>query len=306
MQLSGFHFYSVGIVAENKQLSSYDILVTPLEVLNMLDGEIKSNPTKQTAQGTDSSGRNYTVDVIHDNCLVATWIDMGGTNRISAPDVRRGERVNIYRYGDADKFYWCPVGKDNHLRKLETVIHAWSGTTDNSDDTLTPDNSYYSEISTHKKTVTFSTSKKNGEVASYTVQIDAGKGLIHIQDDVGQVFEMDTVNHRMTMSNVDKTQIRIDKQNISMYCKDTAALNAEKLIKIETKDFQLKCETFEATVSQTWTETISQSKLVDCPSVKFTGAVEIEKTLKVDQLITAQAGLDSPSVPIHGPTDTLN
>lgn len=307
-----FHHYSIGIVAENAQMSSHEILVTPIEHLSFLDGEIRSNPTQQSAQGVDASGRNYTVNVIHDNCIQATWLDISGSNRITPPNVRRGERVSIYRYGDADKFYWSALGLDNKLRKLETVTHAYSGTQDNSDDELTATNSYLTEVSTHKKTITVSTSKKNGEVAGYTVQIDAGRGLIHIQDDQGQVFELDTTNHRMTLSNADQSQVRLDKQNISITCKDTLAINATKLIKIQTKDLQLTAETVEANVSKTWTETIGQSKKVDCPTTVFTGSVEIQKTLKVDQttefdgLVTAQQGLNSPSVPIHGPTDTLN
>lgn len=307
-----YHRYSIGIVAENAEMSSKEILVTPIEHLSFLDGEIRSNPTQQTAQGVDASGRNYTVSVIHDNAIVATWFDPSGSNRITAPNVRRGERVQIYRYGDADKFYWTAMGMDNSLRKLETVAHAYSGTTDNSDNTQTPENSYYTEVSTHKKTITISTSKKNGEVASYTVQIDAGNGVVHIQDDQGQVFELDTSNHRIMMTNADQSQVRIEKQNISITCKDTLAINATKQIKVQTKDLQITAQTLEANVSQSWTETIGQSKKVNCPTCLFTGNVEIQKTLKVDQtasftgLITALGGLDSPSVPVHGPTDSLN
>jgi phage gp45-like len=330
MNLSLFHMYSQGIVAENASLSpnakgEYEILVVPIEVLNMLDGDIRSNPTKQSISGTDASGRNYTTSAIHDNAIVAVWYNMSGDNRITAPNVRRGERVRIYRYGDSDKFYWVASGQDNKLRKLETVAHAYSATTDNSDDTLSAENSYYSEVSTHEKRVTFSTSKKNGEVAAYTVQIDAANGFVHIQDDAGQVFELDTQNNRMTMTNAQGSQVRVDKQNISIVCSDTLAINATNAVNIQTKDLKITTQTMEVNASQTFTATTQNFNITatqgfkcDTPEATFTGNVSmksftvtgdggtIQGAVTFDSAATFEQGLNSPTVPIQGPTKSLD
>jgi hypothetical protein len=285
MNVSLLHKYSLGVVAENKVMSSNEILVLPHEVLNMTDGDVKSNPQKQTIQGVDASGRNYSTSVIHDNTLKATWLNIAGDNRTTSPDVRRGETVTIWRYGDADKFYWTPMGMNNNLRKLETVRHTFSGTTDETDTTLSEKNSYFHEVSTHKKSVTIGTSKVNGEVAGYTCQIDAANGFIHIQDDAGQIFELDTKNKRFSMTNADGTQVRVDGKNISLVCSDTLAVNATNAIVFQTKDFKLTTQTMEFNISNTATFT--------CPKVTFSGEVDMQN-LKVSQDASISGSVHCP------------
>lgn len=316
MNQSMLHLYSMGIVAANKVMSSNEALVTPIEVLPMLDGEIASNPTNQTIQGVDASGRNYTVSVIHDNALVCEWLDVSGSNRSTAPDVRRGERVKIWRYGDTDKFYWSSTG-DNTTRKLETVRHTFSGTSDESVTELDETNSYYHEVSTHQGTTTYSTSKANGEMVAYHVQFDGKNGIMHIQDDMGNVLEMDSSNHRISVTNSDGTQYRADGQNLAIFAKDTVAINAQKTFSLETQDLQVKCQTMELNVSDNVQATITNKATVNCPEVEFsghvkmgsfetTGAGEISGQTTFNGPVTANEGLSSPNVPIHGPTQTLN
>lgn len=249
------HFYSIGIVAANKVMSSNDIMVTPYEHLAMLDGEITTNPQPTTAQGVDASGKSYSTQVILDNAIEATWYDSAGSNRSTSPDVRRGERVKIWRYGDVDKFYWTTMGMDNHLRKLETVRHTFSGTTDESQEKLTPENSYYHEVSSHNGIVTMSTSKANGEAAAYTAQIDAKNGFVHVQDDAGQVFELDTKNRKMTMVNADGSIVQVNKQNILFQCSDTITLAGAKKIVMRTEEYDVATQKAEITATTDFTVT---------------------------------------------------
>lgn len=312
MNVSKLHLYSVGIVATNKVMSSNQVMVTPLEVMPMLDGEITSNPTLQSVQGQDAQGRNYTVQAIHDISLVADWYNESGDNRSTAPDVRRGERVKIWRYADADKFYWTPMGMDNQLRKLETVRHTYSGTQDESATELDENNSYYTEVSTHQGTITVSMSKANGEVVKYHVQLDGKNGLMHVQDDIGNSIVMDSQNNRIAATNGAGTQVRLDQQNVSMYAKDTIALNALKTFSLETQDLQIKTQTMELTVTDKFTANITNELDVTCPqtnltgNLKMTGNLEVDGTSSLKGLVTAQQGLNSPSVPIHGPSETLS
>ena len=123
-RVSKLRFYSIGVVASNKALSSNVIEVTPIEELPMLDGEIDSNTTNETAKGVDASGKNYQSSVTMGNSIQAEWLRLGSANRMTSPDVRRGESVIIYQFGDADKYYWNTLKNDSQLRKLETVVYA--------------------------------------------------------------------------------------------------------------------------------------------------------------------------------------
>ena len=58
-QTSKLRFYSLGIAAENKEKGSKELLVTPIEVLTLLDGEIGSDPSPSKAQGIDADGNSW-------------------------------------------------------------------------------------------------------------------------------------------------------------------------------------------------------------------------------------------------------
>lgn len=228
LTISKFRFYSSGLVAENKKLTSNEIEVTPVEDFTSLDGEITSNIVDYKSTGVDANGRTYTSNVKTKITIKAQWLPMGNSNRITSPDVRRGELVMIYQFGDSDKYYWTTLKQDNNLRKLETVIYAFSGTT-NESETLNADNSYYLEISTHTKLVTFHTSKSNGEPYSYTVQINTGSGNILVTDDIGNIIELNSKEDRVYMKNSSGSTIDITKDKIFG--------SADSLIELKTKKF---------------------------------------------------------------------
>ena len=121
MDQSLFHVYTIGRAASNRKLSSPLLEVYPIEHFGYLDGEINSDPTTTKASGVDANGKAYTTSVTTTNSIQATWIQWG-SNRTTPPDVRRGERVLLWRYADTDQFYWTTLGMDDYLRRLETVV----------------------------------------------------------------------------------------------------------------------------------------------------------------------------------------
>src|SRR5574343_1344956 len=150
---SQYKLYSIGIVAEPKALNSHTVLVNPIEVTPFYSGEVRSNPIDISDKGVDKDGKAYAIEVGSDNTILATWLCLGSENRETPPDVRRGERVLLYRYSQNDTFYWTSMGLDKGLRRLETVIHRFSGHTDEESTVLTDDNSYWFEVSTHKGSI---------------------------------------------------------------------------------------------------------------------------------------------------------
>lgn len=240
MGMSKLHVYSLGVVASNKLLSSFDIEVTPIEDNAMSNGEITDNVSDYTAKAKDADSAAYEVTVPTTATIKATWLPMGSSNRITAPDVRRGETVVIWRFADADKYYWATLKDDMHLRKLETVVYAFSATKIEGDKT-DADNSYFLEVSTHKKLIHLHTTRSNGEPFSYDIQLNTDDGFFTIQDDAGNSIQMDSAGRRLFMFNKDGSFVDINKKQIS--------INAADQIKMTSKSIVLESSTYTQTAT---------------------------------------------------------
>lgn len=197
-QTSNFHFYSIGMVAANKLRGSSVIEVTPIEVTPLLSGELTDNITEVELAGSDSLGQSYNVKSKMTASIQAHWIPMSDTNRLTAPDVRRGEVVAIYQFGDSDVYHWACLRDMHYLRRLETVTYVFSADPNAPADPKA-DNCYYLEVSTHDGVVTFRTSKANGEPFAYTMQFNTKEGKVVLTDDIDNYFTIDSERNLLEM-----------------------------------------------------------------------------------------------------------
>lgn len=220
---SCFRIVSIGLVAENKGLNSKVISATPIESLNLSDGELRSKPVSMESKGVDQRGVNYGTNISVDNVVEATWLPFG-SNRSTAPDVRRGMRVYLWASQDADKYYWTSAGLDDRLMKLETVVWAFSATIDEAVDSTSFGNCYFLEMSTHNKSVTFQTSTANNEPFAYTMQFNTAEGVVVLQDDVGNMFEMDSAEKRLSLHNASNSKIDVDKGKIKIVAPEEVSI----------------------------------------------------------------------------------
>lgn len=228
MRKSLFHIVSIGYAAENLEIGSKELKIYPPEFLGYLEGEINQDSATEEVSGKDYFGREYKASATITNCLKAKWLQWG-SNRQTPPNIRRSERVVIWRYGNSDKYYWTAYGEDDHLRRLETVIWTFSDTKDESVTALTPDNSYYFIISTHRKEVTFGTAKSDGEPFKYVVQFDTKTGVLTIADDVGNHIELNSALTRITVENADKSGIELTKKIVNIYSSDQINMKTKAL-----------------------------------------------------------------------------
>lgn len=228
MELSKLQIYSLGVVAKNKPLTTKVIEVTPIEDAPLSDGELTDNQVRYTASSTNQEGGAYQVDVATTSTIKATWLPMHSSNRLTAPDVRRGEMVVLYRFADTDEYWWATLKDDLHLRKLETVIYAFSGTRD---ENAKPngENTYFLEISTHKKLVHFHTSKADGEPFAYDIQINALEGCIVIKDDIGNYFSFDSRGRQLELMNADGTHFDMNRNDLTITVPETFTVNAKTI-----------------------------------------------------------------------------
>jgi len=215
LHLSRFRFFSVGIAAQNKAATERNLEVFPVETIPFADGEITDNLSESQVDGKKSDGTAFTDKVKTTASLKAQWLRFGHDNRLTAPDVRRGEWIMLYQFGDTDKYYWMTLQDDSKLRRLETVIYGWSGSSVEGDP-VDHDHMYYLEVSTHKGLVSFHTSKVNGEFCTYDVQINTKDGAVTIQDDLGNVIFMDSAQHRLYMKNTDESFFDMDKKVLTI------------------------------------------------------------------------------------------
>ncbi len=277
--LSQLKLYSLATVAVNKKLTSKEIECTPDEVAPMIDGEITDDTKTYKASATDKDGAAYDLEVKTTLTVKATWLPMGGSNRMTAPDVRRGELVVLYQFADSDQFWWTTLKDDMKFRKLETVIYAFSATTDEAA-TMSSENMYFLEVSTHNKMVHFHTSKANGEPYIYDIQINTKVGFIQIQDDVGNLIRFDSKERQIELLNNDGSKVEINKTNIFLESKDLIAMKSAKITQDSTSHI-VTADTLDITATTEHTGNITENG-----NVKINGNTEITGIMKSGSIVT--------------------
>lgn len=209
------------IVTDNKyQGDGNKIRVTPTTMTPLMRGHLTNNPLPMQRVYTDAIGRVITSKGTHNNNIIATYFSTD-TYRKSPPDVQRGEHVWIWQNGDKTVWYWEPFNQDlTTSRRLETVVQAINADKPDGKDNkeYNEENTYYIENSSHNKTFTISTSAKNGEITTYLIQINAGKGSILIRDGLNNFFEINSKDTIIWMKNACGTMYKMDKNNIDIFC----------------------------------------------------------------------------------------
>lgn len=298
MNTSAFHLYSFGVAADNKQLNSHELEVIPLEVFPLTQGAVNSESQEIKYEGVDQEGKIENLSITVKPSITCKWLQWG-SNRATPPDVRRGERILIYRYADSDnQYYWKETGLDDHLRRLETVVYLFSADPDGLSNTpRSPENSYSIAISTHTKQISINTVKLNGEPFAYQIQLNTDVGAFVIEDDIGNFIQLDSAEHCITLHNADDTDFKLDKENFILFAKDSYTADIKQNYSITCTNYSLtasesiKLDTvkYEANANDSYSVTTQQAT-VDAPETTITGNLGVGGDVKVDGKITAAKG----------------
>ncbi len=282
-----FKPFSVGVAAENKSITSRHLAVVLHELSPGLDGEIAFNPQEQIFSGFDKDGNEYQTKVTEDASVTAEWLPFG-SNRLTPPDVRRGEPVMIYRIADTDRYYWRVMGLRDDLRRLETVIYAFNANPNEGNNGLSLDNCYYFEVSTHQKSITLGTSQANGEPYGYVAQIDAGGGRFTLEDTIGNILHLNSGQSLWEIINASQTHVKLDKEHIYMHANKSIEMDAGQLIQMSTRNFVLKAgDSFSLTAGNRvymeagTIETKANSVSHDTPQANYSGALNVGGALGI-------------------------
>jgi hypothetical protein len=221
--MSMMQFYSYGIVAQPKNRKDMVVYVTPIEQTSYMDGELQAKKTQTSAKGVDASGSPYVAKADTSAAIQATWLPLGGSNRITAPDVQRGEEVVLVTLANSSEKYWVTTTLWQKLRRLETVIWAFSGSSAH-DLVPSSDNSYYVEVSTHDNHIVLSTSDRHGEKCRYFIEIDPGNGEFRIFDNVGNSILLNSLQPRIRFENRSGTIMDMMQTNVTWTVPGTYAV----------------------------------------------------------------------------------
>lgn len=245
--------FGIGRAVENKELSSKTCDLTIIELFAFSEGEIKSDKSDIGYTGPDASGVIKSTKIKFNKSIKAEWLPIG-SNRKSAPDIRRGERVQVYRLGDTNRYFWKELGLDDDLRRLETVIFAISNCSDNNKAKLEASDFYFLEFSTHAKLITLKTSKSDGEPFEYLAQFDTKAGSFLIEDDTDNRIHLVSAERLLEFHNADKSFIRLEKKKLRMHADEEVEittkrfkLNASESISTDTKTQTVNAQTYTAT-----------------------------------------------------------
>lgn len=271
---SNLQFRSLGIVAVNKTRDTTEIEVYPIEIVPDLADDLVTDTEEVIRQGVGYfEEKIYTTTIKRGSTIPATWL--GETNRATSPDVRRGEQVRLFQLGDSDEWFWTSLGRDDDLRRLETVVFTVNANPENTDAKPSPDNTYSMEWSAHDKHITLRTSMANGEHCSYVAQFNLADGRYVVEDSEENHIMMDTKNTHIQLWNKDESYLSLNKKAIVMQSKDTIHLETTDYTMV-AKTVQVDCDTY----------------VMNCPDMKmngdsvFNGNVIVTGSLAVGGLAT--------------------
>lgn len=309
METSKLHLYSYGIVAINKPRSTNEIEVTPMEVTPMVNGEITDASVQEKAKGVDADGAAFEASVNTAATIKARWLPFE-SNRSTAPDVRRGEKVAIWRFADADKYYWSSLEYEAKLRKLETVIYTFSNTQDEGSGS-TPQTCYFLEVSTHDKVIKLHTSTSDGEPYGYDFVLNTKEGNFTIVDTIDNRITLDSEAHQIIGINTEGSFVEIIKENINIYAVQdlniqtgrnfNTLVGGNKTTRIEGLESKSIGSSMTMEVGSTINYTAPSGMNIEAPNVKASDNITSGKAVLVGtSLSTGNSGGGSGDSTING------
>lgn len=242
---SPWKLFCIGVVSENKPLSTNNILFTPLEKTPMIQGDNMANPQQVKVEGTDADGNKFHSQANTDTVMEATWLPTDA-NRDTAPDVMRDEQVFIYRYGtNGSQYFWREKNTDRKLRRGETMRWSVSASLDpGGTGEVSEDTHYLFEMSGHTGAINILTSQGNGEKSRYQFTIDAKNGTIILGDGEGNRFSLDTVNTLVQLMNAMETVLQLNQRDFLVQAQEDGVMEFARMLidlkqngTIQAKDF---------------------------------------------------------------------
>lgn len=249
-----------GKVIEHKRKGSKEIEVIPLDDQPFQEGESISDIFTLETQGKDASGKTYSAKVDTSKSIMATWLSTDA-NRMTAPDVRRGDIVELYTFYDTQQYYWKEAEDNGKRRRMEQVTHRYSATDDESVKELDDTNSIKVDLNGETGTYTITLPKIGKAKVSQTIQFDSQNGNIVIADSNNNFIQLEEQG-KVSFANSKGSFIELDLEDIYEY--------AAESIKHETKKYSIESTTYFLTATTSAEITAPKFTLTATTSITFT------------------------------------
>jgi hypothetical protein len=205
--MTGLNIYSIGVVAVDKVADNLYVEVFPLEILPTVADDL-SKQIEESASTEDIYGMVNEVKITKGYTIRCKWLPISNDDRLTPPDVRKGERVVIYRTYNTDIFFWDIIGSSKQHRGLEHIV--WQFSNKKEFNVLpTPESAYTFTLSTRDKLIELKTVETDNEKTSYTLTLNTGEGISEFIDTHGNNFKLDSVNDVFESNIVKDVTIKI-------------------------------------------------------------------------------------------------
>ena len=179
--------YSLAYVAEDYIEDSPYIKAIPIEILSDLTGTAAKD-TKEKIKSKDINNENIHVVVNKTHVITAKWINLNEPNRLTAPNVCKGETIMLWKY-TGDRYFWTTFYNELDLRKNEKVTYVYSNKADIKDASKLKQ-VYYWAIDTINKFVRLHTDDNDGEVTTYDMELNTKDGEFILVDGLGNQIKL--------------------------------------------------------------------------------------------------------------------
>jgi phage baseplate assembly protein gpV len=223
-RLSGLKIYSLGIVVQDKQEGSDQVIVYPVEELPTVYGDI-SKMQQNKASLPNAQGSVKTSQAQSQNTLVATWIPFGHSNRMTSPDVVKNETILIFRFADTSEYYWTTIFREPSLRRTETVIYAF-GNIPTDMTAFDSSTSYWFKVDTKNQIVQMHTAANNGEACGYDVIVNTAQGTYTLEDTLGNNIVLNSPNGELTI-NINK-KVTVNTVDVTVNAQNSVTVNTQE------------------------------------------------------------------------------
>ena len=212
-QRSEFRPYAMGVATENNIPGSRMLEITLSEIFPAQTGESTSRYDAHDVTGTDAAGQAYAGKSKTSNSITAEWVPFG-SNRITAPNVRRNEPVLVWATADHSEYRWVPLGDADDYRNTEIVVWGFRAAKDYNNPPTQQDSMYVFEVNTERGLVAFSTTTDRGEYTRTAMVWDLAQGEWTYEDGTENKIHSDAKESKIIISNKYECEVCIKEDRV--------------------------------------------------------------------------------------------
>jgi hypothetical protein len=220
------------IVASDLILGSQRIKAFIPTVIN--DKDMEDVLTSKKYKGEHRATSVDVVNIEEAYTVEADWLPIN-TSRMSAPMVKKGMVVFLFKFGDTNRYRWIEIGNQFDLKKKDKFTYILGNTDE--DGLQTEDNCHILDVDlVDKKHIYIKTVKNDGEKVAYDIKLDLRNGILTYLDSNKNSLELNGDKSILKISINEEIEFNTKKFTINS---DDIFINSKNIV-FETTDWKIK------------------------------------------------------------------